>query len=262
MRHGAEPADAMSVRNPTAIIAEDEAHLRDALKAKLRIAWPELRILGEAADGFEALELLKVHEPDVLFVDIEMPMLSGLDVAREVQGRCHVVFVTAFDAHAVAAFEQGAIDYVLKPFETERLALTARRVAQRLGEAPARIDELLREVAAALPRRDYLQWINASVGTSVRVITVDDVCYFQADVGYTRVVTGDGSEALLRRSLKDLAGELDPAMFWPVHRATIVNAHAIDSVTRDLRGRVFLKLKERPEKLAVSEAHVHRFRQM
>ena len=252
----------MPVRDPTAVIAEDEAHLRDALRAKLRVAWPELRILGEAADGFEALELLKTCRPDVLFVDIEMPMLSGLNVAREVQGDCHVVFVTAFDAHAVAAFEQGAIDYVLKPFEAERLALTARRVSQRLGEAPARIDALLREVAASLPRRDYLQWINASVGTAVRVITVDDVCYFQADVGYTRVVTSDGSQALIRRSLKDLAGELDPAVFWPIHRGTIVNAHAIDSVVRDLRGRISVRLKERPEKLPVSEAHAHRFRQM
>jgi DNA-binding LytR/AlgR family response regulator len=249
------------MRNPSALLAEDEKVLREELRAHLQRLWPELRIAAEAANGIEAFRLFERHQPDVLFVDIEMGGLNGLEVARQVQGRCHVVFVTAYDAHAVAAFEQGAVDYVLKPFDAARLAIAVRRVEQRLGKAPANLDQLLREMAAAAPARKYLRWINASQGETVRLITVDDVCYFQADTGYTRVVTTDG-EALIRRSLKDLQEQLDPAVFWAIHRATIVNANAIKGITRDFRGRVSVALKSRAEKLAVSEAHAHLFRQM
>jgi DNA-binding LytR/AlgR family response regulator len=243
------------------MLVEDEVVLRQELRAKLRAVWPELRIVAEAADGLEALRLLNEHAPDVLFVDVELPRLSGLDVAREAHGRCQVVFVTAYDAHAVAAFEQGAVDYVLKPFEAVRLALAVRRIEQRLGRERPAIDGLLRELAATRPRPTYLQWINASDGNVVRVITVADVCYFQADAGYTQVVVPSGA-ALIRRSLKELAGQLDPALFWPIHRSTIVNVNAIDAVMRDLRGRVRISLKARSEKLAVSEGHAHLFRQM
>lgn len=249
------------MRNPSALLAEDEKVLREELRAHLHRLWPELHIAAEAANGIEALRLFERYQPDVLFVDIEMGGLNGLEVARQVQGRCHVVFVTAYDAHAVAAFEQGAVDYVLKPFDAARLSIAVRRVEQRLGMAPMDLDQLLREMAAAVPARKYLRWINASQGESVRLITVDDVCYFQADTGYTRVVTTDG-EALIRRSLKDLQEQLDPAMFWAIHRATIVNANAIKGITRDFRGRVSVALKSRAEKLAVSEAHAHLFRQM
>ncbi|MGE5089896.1 MAG: LytR/AlgR family response regulator transcription factor [Candidatus Levyibacteriota bacterium] len=249
------------MRNPTAVLAEDEAVLREELHAKLMRVWPELRIVGEASNGIEALQLLKEHAPDVVFLDVEMPRLTGLEVARQVQGLCHVVFVTAYDAHAVAAFEQGAVDYVLKPFDIARLALAVRRIEQRLGAAPPDLDALLREIAAGRPQRSYLRWINASQGSSVRLIMVDDVCYFQADTGYTSVVTVDGS-ALIRRSLKDLQEQLDPAMFWAIHRSTIVNANAISGVTRDFRGHVSVRLKARAEKLAVSDAHAHLFRQM
>ena len=249
------------MRNPTAVLAEDETVLRGELRARLARVWPELRVVGEAADGLEAIRLLDDRSPDVLFVDIEMPRLNGLEVARQAQGRCHVVFVTAYDAHAVAAFEQGAVDYVLKPYDDARLALTARRVEQRLGSAPSNLDGLLREIAAGRPVRTYLRWINASHGDSVRLITVDDVCYFQADTGYTNVVTAEGG-SLIRRSLKDLQAELDPAVFWPIHRSTIVNANAIAGITRDYRGRMSVKLKARTEKLPVSEAHEHLFRQM
>ena len=249
------------MRNPTALLAEDETVLREELRAKLKSVWPELRIVGEAGNGLDALRLLDAHAPDVMFVDVEMPGLNGLEVARQAQGRCHVVFVTAYDAHAVAAFEQGAIDYVLKPFDVARLAVTARRIEQRLDTAPSNLDGLLREIAGARPRRTYLRWINASYGNAVRLITVDDVCYFQADTGYTNVVMADGS-ALIRRSLKELQDDLDPATFWVIHRSTIVNANAIAGVTRDLRGRVSVKLKARPEKLPVSEAHANLFRQM
>ena len=249
------------MKTPTAILAEDETVLRDELRAKLAKLWPELSVVGEAADGVEALRLLAERAPDVVFLDVEMPRLTGLDVARQAQGRCHVVFVTAYDSHAVAAFEQGAIDYVLKPIDLSRLALTVRRVEQRLGTVPDSLDEVLRQLATSRPQRSYLRWINASQGDLVRLITVDDVCYFQSDTGYTNVVTKDAT-VLIRRSLKELQEELDPAIFWAIHRATIVNANAIAGVVRDFRGRVSVKLKTRTEKLPVSEAHAHLFRQM
>jgi len=235
--------------------------LRAELRSQLRRLWPELRIVGEAGDGVQALQLLDEQAPDVVFLDIELPRISGLEVARQFDGRCHIVFVTAYDAHAVAAFEQGAVDYILKPFDAARLALAVRRVEQRLGNAPAIVDGLLRELAARAPPAPYLRWVNATKGSEVQVITVDDVCYFQSDTGYTRIVTQD-SELLIRRSLKDLQEQLDPALFWPIHRSTIVNARAIDKVSRDLRGRLHIKLKWRTEVLPVSDAHAHLFRQM
>jgi DNA-binding LytR/AlgR family response regulator len=250
----------MAPHRCTGLIAEDEDVLRAELRAHLATLWPELEVVAEAANGIEALHALDRHSPRVAFLDIEMPGLTGLDVARQIQGRCHVVFVTAYDAHAVAAFEQGVIDYVLKPYDGARLALAVRRVQERLKSAPPPLDGLLRELARA-PAREYLRWINASQGQEVRLITVDEVCYFQSDTKYTRVVTAAG-EALIRRSLKELLEELDPHHFWQIHRATVVNANAIAGVSRDFRGQVRVKLKARPERLAVSEAHVHLFRQM
>lgn len=246
---------------PTALIAEDEAVLRDELRARLAVHWPELEIVAEAANGIEALRALERHAPQVVFLDIEMPALGGLEVARQTQGRWHIVFVTAYDAHAVAAFEQGAVDYVLKPYDEARLALAVRRVRERLATAPPPLDGLLRELARSAPAREHLRWINASQGQEVRLITVDEVCYFQSDTKYTRVVT-DSGEALIRRPLKELAEQLDPACFWPIHRSTIVNANAIAGISRDFRGRVSVRLKSRSEKLAVSDAHAHLFRQM
>jgi DNA-binding LytR/AlgR family response regulator len=246
---------------PTALIAEDETVLRDELRAHLAALWPELRIVGDAGNGFEALQLLDRLTPNLVFLDIQMPGLTGLEVARQIAGRCHVVFVTAYDAHAVAAFEQGAVDYVLKPYTVERLALAVSRVRQRLSSAPAALDGVLRELAAAAPVRKHLRWINASKGQDVALITVDEVLYFQSDTKYTRVVTATG-ESLIRTPLKELQDELDPACFWAIHRATIVNANAIAGVTRDFRGRVLVKLKSRSETLLVSDAHMHLFRQM
>ncbi len=249
------------MRPSTALIAEDETVLREELRAHLTALWPELQIVALARNGIEALQLLEAHRPEVAFLDIEMPGLTGLEVARQCEGRCHVVFVTAYDAHAVAAFEQGAIDYVLKPYDTARLASTVRRVRQRLDADPVSLSGMLRELAGAAPPRQHLRWINASVGAEVKLITVDEVCYFQADTKYTRVVTAD-SETLIRRSLKELQDELDPAYFWPIHRSTIVNANAIAGVSRDFRGHLSVKLKARSEKLPVSDANVHLFRQM
>ena len=246
---------------PSALIAEDEVVLRDELQAHLKSLWPELKIVALAANGIEALQALDEQRPDVMFLDIQMPGLSGLEVARQAEGRCHVVFVTAYDAYAVAAFEQGAIDYVLKPYDAARIATAVRRVRQRLHEAPPALDGVLRDLAAAQPPREHLRWINASQGQEVRLITVDEVCYFQADTKYTRVVTAN-SEALIRRSLKELQDQLDPSCFWQIHRSTIVNANAIAGVSRDFRGHISVKLKTRSEKLPVSEGHEHLFRQM
>lgn len=250
-----------TTRSPTALLVEDESVLRRELRESLAQLWPRLELIGEAGTGIEAVRLLERRIPDVLFLDIQMPGMSGLDVARHVQGRCHVVFVTAYDAYAVAAFEAGAVDYVLKPVQAARLATAIERVKQRLATAPARLDELLQTLSQGLAGRSYLRWINATTGQNMRVITTDEVAYFQADTKYTRVVTSDG-EALVRMSLRQLQEQLDPSTFWQVHRSTIVNANAIASVARDFRGHVYLLLKQRPERLAVSEPYHHLFRQM
>ena len=249
------------MRAPSAILAEDEPVLRDELRQQLGALWPALRIVGEAGDGVEALDLLEQHSPDVLFLDIEMPLLSGLDVAQQAQGRCHIVFVTAYDTHAVAAFEAGALDYILKPLESARLKMAVQRTQQRLGSAPPNLDALLRELTHTVVPRKYLRWINALVGQTLQLITVDEVVYFQADTKYTRVVTAT-QEALIRKSLAELQAELDPANFWQIHRSTVVNANAIAGVSRDLRGRLLVMLKQRSERLSVSDSHQHLFKQM
>jgi DNA-binding LytR/AlgR family response regulator len=248
-------------RRPTALIAEDECVLRDELCSRLGVLWPELEVVALAANGIEAVRLIDSHRPDVVFLDIEMPVLTGLEVARQTEGSCHVVFVTAYDQHAVAAFERGAVDYVLKPYENSRLAVSIRRVQQRLAGSPAPLDAVLRELAHATPGAEFLRWVIAAQGKEVRLVTVDEVCYFQADTKYTRVATA-ASEMLIHRSLKDLQQHLDPAAFWPIHRSTIVNVNAIAGVSRDFRGRMSVRLKARSEKLAVSEAHEHLFHQM
>ena len=250
----------------TAIIAEDEATLRGQLVEQLGQLWPELAIVGEAADGVQALRLLDDHRPDVMFLDIQMPGATGLEVARQASGRCHVVFVTAYDQHAVAAFDQGAVDYVLKPVSAARLFTAVSRLKQRLGSPPARLDAALNGLSSAggsVPSstKQYLRWINASVGQNLKLITVDEISYFQADNKYTRVVTHEG-EALIRKPLKELVEELDPNQFWQIHRSTLVNATSIAGVARDFRGRMLVKLKSRPETLLVSDSYTHRFRQM
>ena len=249
---------------PTAIVAEDEETLRHQLIEQLGQLWPELAIVGEAADGIQALRQLDETRPDVLFLDIQMPGATGLEVARQASGRCHVVFVTAYDQHAVAAFDQGAVDYVLKPVSVARLFTAVSRVKQRLGTPPARLEGTLAQIEPAVapnPARQYLRWINASVGQNLKLITVDEIAYFQADNKYTRVVGTDG-EALIRKSLKELVEELDPNQFWQIHRSTLVNATSISGVTRDFRGRMLVKLKTRSETLLVSDSYTHLFRQM
>ena len=248
---------------PTAVIAEDEPLLRAQLMEMLSAAWPELVVVAAVDDGLQAIRALEEHRPNVLFLDIQMPGLTGMEVARQASGRQHVVFVTAYDQHAVAAFEAGAVDYLVKPIEAPRLAIACSRLRERLRAAPADLLGMLKTLAAQSATRPdaYLRWINASMGNEVTLITVDEICYFQSDTKYTRVVMPD-SEALIRRSIKELVGELDPTQFWQIHRGTLVNAASIRSVSRGVSGRVLIKLKDRSESLEVSRAFVHRFRQM
>jgi len=246
--------------NPRAIIAEDESLLREQLRDLLAAAWPELEVVALAHDGVQAIRAVEEHRPDVLFLDIHMPEASGLEVARVASGRCHVVFVTAYDQYAVAAFEEGAVDYVMKPLSGARIATAVQRVKERLKTAPANLNGLLDHLADP-PRRSgqYLRWINASRG--VQLITIEEVRYFQSDTKYTRVVAAK-REGLIRKSIKELVEELDPSTFWQMHRATIVNLNAVESVGRDLKGHVILRLKDRPDLLQVSQPYTHLFRQM
>lgn len=252
------PAHAVMPR-PRAIIAEDEPLLREELAELLGSLWPELDIVAQTADGIATLRALEAHAPEVLFLDIQMPGMTGMEVARQANGRCHIVFVTAYDQHAIAAFEQGAADYVLKPVSAARLATTVGRLKDRMDRPTQAVDTVLRELGA--PPKSFLRWINASHGQSVRIITVEDISYFQADSKYTRVVTAEG-DSLIRKPIKELLEELDPALFWQIHRSTIVNVNAIAGVVRDMRGRPQVRLKRASELLPVSDAFAHRFRQM
>jgi DNA-binding LytR/AlgR family response regulator len=245
-----------------AVIAEDEPVLRAELRDTLLRLWPELVISAEAEDGIQALHALTQHAPDILFLDIQMPGLSGLDVARQASGKCHVAFVTAYDKYAVAAFEQGAVDYVMKPFSAARLATTIARLKETITSAPANLEGLLRSLAeTAGLRKEYLRWVTASQGNDLRLITVEEVIYFRADNKYTTVVTAT-QESLIRRPIKQLLDELDPQTFWQIHRGTLVNVNAIAGVVRDGGERLRVKLKRRSETLVVSEPYYHLFRQM
>ncbi|HKU87215.1 MAG TPA: LytTR family DNA-binding domain-containing protein [Casimicrobiaceae bacterium] len=247
---------------PKAVIAEDEPVLLAELRDTLHRLWPELVVVAEAADGVEAVRALETHAPQILFLDIQMPGMTGLEVARQASGHCHVVFVTAYDKYAVAAFEEGAVDYVMKPFSAARLATTVGRLKDKLRNVPANLDGILKRLAdQAGQARDYVRWITASQGNELRLITVDEVCYFQADNKYTLVVTPH-QESLIRRPIKELVDELDPAVFWQIHRGTLVNVNAVAGVTRDIGGHLRVRLKERKETLPVSDPYVHRFKQM
>jgi DNA-binding LytR/AlgR family response regulator len=249
-----------------AVIADDERLMREQLRARLAEVWPELQIVAEARNGDEAVAAVAEHRPDLAFLDIRMPGKTGVEAAREIGDACHVVFITAYSEYAVEAFEQGAVDYVLKPAERERLAQTVARLRKRLGTPPADLSGLLEKLSARLdgptaPGRRSLQWIQASMGQQLRLIATADVLFFTSDEKYTRVQT-ETFEALIRKPIKELVDELDPEQFWQIHRATIVNARAISGVTRDFRGRLLVQLKNFPEKLEVSRNHTHLFRQM
>ena len=248
---------------PAALIAEDEPLMRERLKEKLAEVWPELEIVAEAGDGDEALALFDAEHPSIAFLDIRMPGRSGLDVAAAIGGECHVVFITAYDQYAIAAFDAGAVDYLLKPVESERLAQTVERVRAKLATPPADLSALLAQLRAhALPKSGArLRWIKAAVGKQIKLIPIDDVLYFQSDTKYTRVVLAQ-SEALIRTPLKDLLAELDPDRFWQIHRNAIVNVSALAGVLREDAERQFALFKSRPDKLPISRQFTHRFKQM
>ena len=245
-----------------AVIAEDEPVLRAELVRTLATLWPELVVCEQAPDGISAIRAVDEHAPDILFLDIQMPGMTGLEVAQDVNGRCHVAFVTAYDEYAVAAFEQGAVDYVMKPVSSARLAKTVSRLKARLGSTPTSLDGIVKLLASRLTAKDeQLRWITATHGTDLDLITVDEVLYFRADHKYTLVVTPT-AETPIRLSVKDLVERLDPAVFWQIHRGTIVNANAIADVTRDYRGHLAVRLKQRKETFAVSESYTHLFKGM
>jgi DNA-binding LytR/AlgR family response regulator len=245
-----------------ALIAEDEALLRAQLKARLIEAWPELGEIIEAENGEQALALIHERAPEIVFLDIRMPRKSGLEVAQALSGRCHVVFVTAYDEYAIAAFDEGAVDYVLKPVTAERIAKVVARVKARLALPPLDLAALLRRLAEREPSGAApLKWIRASLGNVMQMIAVTDVVYFRAEDKYTKVVTRD-AEALIRKPIKDLYDELDQEAFWQIHRATIVNLNAIARVERDFRDQPVITLKSRPERLTVSRTFAHRFKTM
>ncbi len=245
-----------------ALIAEDEPLMRERLKEKLAEVWPELVVVAEAGDGDEALALFDAHEPQIAFLDIRMPGRNGLDVAAAIGTDCHVVFITAYDEYAVRAFDAGAVDYLLKPVETERLAQAVERIRKKLTAPPADLSSLVAQLRAQIQEdAPRLKWIKAAVGKQVKLIAVGDVQYFQSDTKYTRVVLAQ-SEALIRTPLKDLLAELDPEKFWQIHRGTIVNLDAISGVHREDAERQFVLLKQRPERLPISRQFTHLFRQM
>ncbi len=255
----------------TAMIADDEAPMRDLLRARLAAVWPELRIVAEAANGVEAVELGERHKPDIAFLDIRMPGMSGIEAARQLYQRSHIVFATAYDQYALDAFEQGALDYLLKPVSAERLATTCARLQGRLqqhvppqadiGQQLAKLTALLEHKAPDKPKAGYLRWIQAQVGASLRMVSTREVLFFQSDEKYTRVQTAS-AEFLIRKTLKELAEELDPDEFWRIHRSTLVRVDAIGEVARDLRGRHMLRLRGHPFELEVSRNHTYLFQQM
>jgi len=244
-----------------AIIADDEPHLADDLKRRLQRLWPELAIAAVLPDGPAAAAALVEIKPDIAFLDIRMPGLSGLDAARSAAADCRVVFVTAFDDHAVQAFDQAAVDYLLKPVSDERLQRCVERLQRHAAVAPDELLQRLQRLLAAPEKPAPLRWLRAQVGQSVRLVAVDEVCYFQSADKYTAVYTRD-AELLLRTPLKDLIAQLDPEQFWQVHRGSVVNVRQIAAAHHDLLGKVTLSLRDRPEKLAVSRGYAHLFKQM
>jgi DNA-binding LytR/AlgR family response regulator len=246
-----------------AVIADDEPLLRAMLRSRLGKLWPELEVVHEMENGRDIERVLDEHDPELFFLDIHMPGVNGIEAARVIAGRAHIVFVTAYDQYAVEAFERGAIDYVLKPFNEERLGITVERLKERLEGKPASLDSLVEQLAGRLGGKaaEHLRWIKASVGSNVRLIPVEEVLFFQSDEKYTRVVTCE-SEALIRKPIKELLDELDPNRFWQIHRSTIVNVDFIAQVKRGLKDQAEISLRDCRETLIVSRAFVHLFKQM
>jgi len=272
---------------PRAVLADDERLMREQLRARLAEVWPELEIVAEAKNGIEAVQLVAEHRPDLVFLDIRMPGITGVEAAREIaqlpdneqnEGGdwlgFEIVFITAYDQYAIEAFEQGVVDYVLKPAERERLLITVERIRKRLAQRhapeaaaadapPPQLQQLLHRLSQQLKPAgsQQLKWIQATVGQAIQMIPVDDVLFFISDEKYTRVQTAT-VEALIRKPIKELVDELDPEQFWQIHRSTLVNTKAIAGVTRDLRGRQMVGIKGLNEKLEVSRSYTHLFKGM
>ena len=272
-----------------ALIADDERLMREQLRARLAEVWPELEIVAEARNGTEAVELTASHRPDLVFLDIRMPGLNGVEAARQIAQLpvdehgdgwpgCEVVFITAYDQYAIEAFEQGVVDYVLKPAERDRLEITVGRIRHRLAQRRApptaageldpdaalpAMQQLLQKLAARIDpsRAPHLRWIQATVGQTIQMIPVDEVLFFISDEKYTRVQTAT-VEALIRKPIKELVDELDAEVFWQIHRSTLVNTRCIAGVSRDLRGRQLVAVRGHPQKLEVSRSFAGLFKGM
>jgi DNA-binding LytR/AlgR family response regulator len=276
-------------RPARALIADDERLMREQLRARLAEVWPELEIVAEAKNGLEAVELTESQHPDLVFLDIRMPGMTGVEAARAIAQLpvddddadgddawhgCEIVFITAYDQYAIEAFEQGVVDYVLKPAERERLLVTVERIRKRLAQRrsgapagedapPAAMQQLLQKLAARMDpaKAPQLRWIQATVGQNIQMIPVDEVLFFISDEKYTRVQTAT-IEALIRKPIKELIEELDAEVFWQIHRSTLVNTKFIAGVSRDLRGRQLVAVKGHPEKLEVSRSFTGLFKGM
>ena len=270
------------------VIADDERLMREQLRARLAEVWPELEIVAEAKNGLEAVSLTESEQPDLVFLDIRMPGMTGVEAARAIAQLpvdedgdgghgwpgCEIVFITAYDQYAIEAFEQGVVDYVLKPAERERLTVTVERIRKRLAQRasgapagaedpPPAMQQLLQKLAAKMDpsKAPQLRWIQATVGQNIQMIPVEDVLFFISDEKYTRVQTAT-IEALIRKPIKELIEELDAEMFWQIHRSTLVNTQAVAGVSRDLRGRQLVSVKGHPEKLEVSRSFSGLFKGM
>lgn len=277
----------MNIHKITAMIVDDEAPMRAHLRSKLNQIWPELSIIAEAQNGIVAIEEAEKLQPQIIFLDIRMPGKNGIEAAAQLAQNAILIFVTAYDEYAIQAFERGAMDYLLKPIDVERLQQTCQRLQQRIAEKNTsqlalsntnqdqikkeqikqehqskQVEQLLTQLMQQqVQQKEYLRWIQASVGSSLRMISTKEILFFKSDEKYTLVQT-EQAEFLIRKTLKELEDELDPKEFWRIHRSTLVRVSAIAEVTRDFRGRQMLGLKGCSEKLEVSRNHTHLFQQM
>lgn len=246
--------------NIKVLVAEDEPLMRERLLGMLANAWPEAQVVAAPENGIDAWDAYVEHAPQVVFLDIRMPGMSGLEVAERIGRQAHVVFVTAYDQYAVDAFDAGAVDYLLKPIQPGRLDKALLRLREKLGDRPDDVGDVVRQLKETAPQREKLKWLKASVGKQIRLIDVDEVLFFQADSKYTRVVLA-GSEALVRIPLKELVGGLDAARFWQIHRGTLVNVNAIRAAERIDAERMQVLLRGSSEVLPVSRSFTYLFRE-